>query len=403
MRNFVIAFGILVCLAQPALAQPLDSVPTPSATINRTPPFKVGDTVEAWGNWWGPVQWNVSVIVEIKDGQYRVHYGGGRYNTAWLTEDKLRNEVKEKEAQAQLELQNAFRKEAQRFDGSVRAFVGFVMYPDRQVTYTLGGAEQIRQTLTELGELDTICKARYAALEDTETVWKDDYTKLPATWCKTAARRQEIATKYVAIAASQRVAEHKKWLASLPATYAAGDVHVAAGSWYAVLYPPGHDKVKGIIKTEQLDDILDHGGAATMAKLQTELAALFATIGASEDAATLAFYDEARKNLADLKAAVEANLPTSVFVAKGKDKAMQNAGKAGIKGKILKSAVLSPKWVVTLDGLRRPTNRVKIGSIVYRVGTRCVYRSYVWKQFPRGRGWDAGSVTESTEFYQRCR
>lgn len=209
--------------------------------------------------------------------------------------------------------------------------------------------------------------------------------------------------KYVAIAASQRVAENRKWLARLPESYAVGDVHIAAGSWYAVLYPVGHDKVKGIYRSDELDDILDNGGAAGMATMQTELAGLFATIGAAEDAATLAFYDEARKNLADLKAKVEASLPKSVFVAKGKDKAMQNAGKAGITGKILESAVLSPKWVVTVDAYGHRENRVKIGSIVYQVGARCIYRSYVWKQWPRGRGWDAGNVTESTEFYQRCK
>jgi hypothetical protein len=404
MRSFWITCGIILSLgASPAVAQPVSEVPTPSSTVKRAPPFKAGDTVEVYGNWWGPLQWNVSVIIEVKDGQYRIHYGGGRYNTAWVTEDKIRNEVKEKAEQGQRDLQVAFWKDAARFDEDVHMFVGFVMSPDQEITYTLSGADAIKSTLEHLGELDALCKSRYADLRDTETVWKDDYKKLPGTWCKTAARRQEIAVKYASIAAGQRMAERRKWMTKLSDSYSVHDVHVAAGSWYAMLYPPGHDKVKGIIKTTELDDILDHGGETTLAKIRADVGAYFAVTGAKEDAATLAFYDEMKKGLAELKGKVEASLPVSVFVAKGKDAAMQKAGAQGISGKIVKNAVLSPKWVVTTDALKRPVDRVKIGSIVYQAGARCVYRSYAWKQLAKGKSWDAGSVTESTEYYQRCK
>ncbi len=398
-------FLVMLGLSHPAWAQqPLETVPTPSATIKRQPPYLVGDTVEAHGNWWGQSTWYVSVIVEIKDGKYRIHYGGGRYNTDWIGEDRLRNELREKEEQAVRDLQAAFWKESKPFEPGVEMLVRLVMKPDGGVTWTISNRpDDLKAALAQLAELDRICKARYSALRDTETTWKDDYTKLPATWCKTAAQRQALATTYATAATSQRVAEQRKWLTTLAERYAVSDVHVAAGSWYAVLYPRGHDKVKGIIRTDELDDLLDGGGAKTLARIRGEVSGYFAVVGATEDAATLAFYDEQTGSLADVKARVEASLPASVFVAKGKDTAMQNGGKADISGKILKTAVLSPKWVVTVDENGHAENRVKIGSIVYKIGGRCIYRSYVWKQYPRGRGWDAGAVTEATEFYQRCK
>jgi len=93
-----------------------------------------------------------------------------------------------------------------------------------------------------------------------------------------------------------------------------------------------------------------------------------------------------------------------VFLAKAHDAAMEAGGKAGITGKVLKSAVLSPDWVVTVNKVtNKPIDRVKIGTVFYQDGERCVYRSYAWKQDYAAGKWSAGRTQEPNEFYQRCK
>lgn len=394
--------AIVLCAALSATVAHADQV-------NRSGTYKVGDTVEVWLNVNGPLQWVPCTILEINGADYKVHYGGGRYNVTVVTIDKIRNEAREKADAAVADLQRAFWDEHKtKHERWVGAFA-HVMDPSLTGPgNTIPGMPTTPETLVEamadLAALDASCTSKYKGLRDTETVWKTDYTKLPGTWCKVAAMRTELAAKTATERANEAIAGYRAALAKDRKSIEARDVHIIAGDWYAKLYPPGQDQVKGVAKTSHTEDLLDNHGAGAVASAKAAIGAWYAAIGVAPPPAVGAFLEEYGKELAALEAQLLANIPPPVFLAKGHDAAMEAGGKAGITGKVLKSAVLSPDWVVTVNRVTgKPIDRVKIGTIFYQAGSRCVYRSYAWKQDFTGGRWSAGRSQEPDEFYQRCK
>ncbi|MBA2538260.1 MAG: hypothetical protein H0V17_01385 [Deltaproteobacteria bacterium] len=373
--------------------------------INRTGPYKVGDTVEVWLNVNGPAEWVQSKVMDIKGDEYQIHYGGSRYNLKWVKADLIRNEAREKAAAASKQMQQAFWAEVStKYAWPVGSFAR-VLDPNirGQPTGMPGfpaGAPELAKAMAELAELDGICKAKYAGITNTNEI--NDYTRMAGTWCKVAASRVEIGKLMVGQMVKTLTTSYLEQSATSRKSIEVRDAHVVAGSWYAGLYPNGYDKVKGISRTSWLDDILDHDGAAAIAEAKQAIGGLYTAIGVTEP--TSSFYDDYAKGMAAIKADFTANVPGPVFLATGKDGTMEAAGKQGVTGKILRSAVLSPGWVVTKTPSGKPLDRVKIGTIFYQAASgRCVYRSYAWKQTYAGGGWSAGFAKEANEFYQRCK
>jgi hypothetical protein len=181
-------------------------------------------------------------------------------------------------------------------------------------------------------------------------------------------------------------------------------IHVVAGSWYKDIYAPGYDKVQGVAWTSKNVDLLGNGGKATLAAIKEQIGAWYGAIKVPEDSAVTAFYESYAKKLAAVKPAIDAALPAPVFIAKAKDAKMEAAGKKGIEGKILKSGVMTTKWITTIDAVtKKPTERVKIGTIFYQRGEYCIYRSYSYKQYASKGAFGAGTIQDFADWMMRCK
>jgi len=241
-------------------------------------------------------------------------------------------------------------------------------------------------------------------LADTETVFKDELRKLPGTWCEVAARRMEAAKKVAAMRIAELMDAELARVDKL-AQPTVRQIHVVAGSWYKDLYARGFDKVKGVVWTSKNIDLLTNGGKETLAEVRARLAAWSKAAGADEDPAVAGFAERYAKKLGEVKTAIEAALPAPVFVAKAHDGKMEAAGKQGIEGKILKSGVMTSHWITTVSpATGKPVSRVKIGTIFYKRGAYCIYRSYAYKQDAvRGSFSGPGRIQDFSDWMMRCK
>jgi hypothetical protein len=94
---------IPVLAAVIGLSVPLGS-PGTVAFAQAADGYQVGDQIEAWHNGNGQFKWMKSTILEMKDGRYKIHYGGSQYNTTWITADKIKGSQAEAAKQSQAAL-----------------------------------------------------------------------------------------------------------------------------------------------------------------------------------------------------------------------------------------------------------------------------------------------------------
>lgn len=140
-------------------------------------------------------EWVKATVLSVGGGNVRVRFGNldSQVVTLPINSPKLRMSGTTSEFRAD-PIQQAFSAEAGRFQKSVAVFAHFY---DPQFNYGGGyvRAEEWRQAMTELAELDSLCKTRFRGVKNFEG---PTYIKLGsidyrfATWCEVAARRTQI-------------------------------------------------------------------------------------------------------------------------------------------------------------------------------------------------------------------
>lgn len=153
--------------------------------------LRVGDQVEARRG----SEWVQGRVESIEGNRVKVRFGGGKYDfqiyetptTIIRAPGSAANEARD------IQLRNAFLHEAGKYLQTVQKFAPF--YDDK---YISGGASntsaQWQTTMSELAELDGLCKSKYAGVTDDapyalrEGIVDNRY----AVWCAIAARRNEL-------------------------------------------------------------------------------------------------------------------------------------------------------------------------------------------------------------------
>jgi hypothetical protein len=152
--------------------------------------LRVGDVVEvADGSTW--VQGRIE---SIQGSIIKVRTGPGKYdfrNYQWPTPQIRPPGTAAREAR-DTDLRNSFRKEASNYYETLKMFAHF--YDDK---YLPGGAPRTaadwQRVMSELAELDAICKSKYALLTNVPPPHGfDRFDDNLSDWCKIAARRSEL-------------------------------------------------------------------------------------------------------------------------------------------------------------------------------------------------------------------
>ncbi|MSP63445.1 MAG: hypothetical protein EXR72_24495 [Myxococcales bacterium] len=237
-----------------------------------------------------------------------------------------------------------FREETKRFAPPVSLYRDAHKSPD---AYARVSAKGLAASMKELGELDALCKAKYADLPHNERL-SFQLAIDPATWCGIADRRKELGER----SAKRLVeAEVAKWVAAIEKDR-------------ALLEPTG-----GLIDLRGLTSLVASEREAARAELAQFCKAILDAVQLPMAADLLAPLDP---KLAALYAEIDRLAPTYTFPSGlSHDAGIEGAAKKRLAGftpgaQVLKTGMLRPDWSISKNGLGIPTDRFRSGAILFR-------------------------------------
>lgn len=376
--------------------------------------FQVGQYVHVWySNAWLETQ-----ILEVKDGQIKVKYGG--YGEKWFAfdDETIRNKVREEQRAAAKGEEDAFIKDvAGQFYGYARAVLwasGDPRFADAtpwtfQSMYGYKGEEIIAnlpKMAAGLQEMTALMQGKYAGFKGIDVAnhpvmsrWGEKGKEIKYasdTYRQAAAKAKEGLPLF--LLKMNKDAIDKK----LAAVKAMGEVSDIAGggkgiAWRdgtAELGAPGDDKYE-----PGSQDVINGGGKKFIAALKNQLQPLFAAagLGEGEYAPVVA---EAEKAVAEAKAAFDKNLPAIAVSFPHKDAAVEAFCKSWIVkhvpgAKVLKAGTLDADWKVWKNSIGIPESRSRWGGVVYKDPTTglCAYAG-----INAGQDYAAGKFSSATYF-----
>lgn len=376
--------------------------------------FQVGQYVHVWySNGWLETQ-----ILEVKDGQIKVVFGG--YGEKWFAfdDEAIRNKVREEQRALAKGEEDTFIKEvAGQYYGYAKAVLwatGDERFADATpwVFQSMYGykaqdaLESLPKMAAGLAEMTKLMQGKFAAFKGIDVAnhpvmsrWGEKGKEIKYasdTYRQAAAKASEGLPLF--ILKMNKDAIDKK----LAAVKAMGEVSDIAGggkgiAWSegsAALGQPGDDSYQ-----PGSQDVIKDGGKLFIAALKNQLQPLFAAAGLGE-AAYAPVVAAGEKAVADAKAAFEQGLPVLAVTFPHKDAAVEAFCKSWIVkqvpgAKVLKAGTLDADWKVWKNSIGIPESRTRWGGVVYKDPTTglCAYAS-----INAGQDYAAGKFSSATYF-----
>lgn len=274
-------------------------------------------------------------------------------------------------------------------------------------------AQQLKEALASLAELDQLCKTKYKGLYDDETVWKDHIDKLPGTIATIAANRLELAQTVVKDKMREKLGRFVNELSQRSEDVKAKNIYVVAGSFYATLYAgTKYSSVMGIRATDFTRALVSGDMNLIIREGTKDVEGMMDVISEAMekrmpvDDLLQEFKPKIESQTKSLAEQCKSNIPEMQFAATFKDATAEAAAKKAVtahapKASILKTGMMSADWTVRKNSLGIPTHRVKVGGVYFKDGAtgQNMYASIVYRQEYQGGGYGEGKVSEYTEYF----
>lgn len=333
--------------------------------------LRVGDTVEYKCTCFGPFEWVKAKVEAVSGNKVRVRYGNGKYQADTVTNEP--NTVRTPGGAARTaganQLRDAFINDAgNKYGQTVRFFAQFY---DAQ--YISGGypttAAGWQKAMTELAELDTLCKGKYAGVPNdlSHYLRPGIVDNRYAVWCEIAAKRSEL-EKPARTASAKSITSFSEIERELKESRDSREGFIN-GSVQMLIYDPAIWK------------------QTATAKVQPRFAEVGATIPAD-------YFADVERQGEEVKKLIDQAAPTRSFTQPAyQDAASQALAKRefakmypGIQ--VLKIGSDYATWKIFKNSLGIPTNQYKRGWALVKVPKRpfCQAKEWIVKQTYAGGG-----------------
>lgn len=360
--------------------------------------FQVGQYVKVWYSGNDSI---ICQILDVKDNQFLIEYGG--YRDTWFAFDdkKVRNDVRSAAVAASKLMQSAFFDECSNYAQSVFAFAR--MINPNLVLYNQNRADPVSTEfpgiMKDLDELDAIIKSKYANIQNTEELFPNELSKIPGTWRETCERRKELALKFV----EKDVKDHIGYMTD-DLNKEIENIHVYTG-------------VEGVTSLTtglvMLWDIVERDGKFTRPKLQAEVKILADNAkiaGYNADADIKKFWELYDGMKTRGLARINELAPAANSGGKFKDATAEEFLKRRAMDVypgcvILRTAAMSADYRIEVNAFGTPRYRTKYVEILLRLPSgRCLYTCSLYAQDYNGGSYGPGYIWggDIGGGYQKC-
>lgn len=362
--------------------------------------FKVGQYVRLW------YSGNDSIdcqILEVKENQFLINYGGR--GPSWIAFDakELRNDVRAEAMRSSKAMEQTFFQDCSKYIEAIKVF-GYLhneKYGTRFTMFNQGlpapRPNEVNSLLKEMDELDALIKSKYADIQNTETTWTNELSKNPAHWRTIAERRKELAQSVLTDNLKQQLGKAMKYLGGYEFLKNHDISEFEAG--------------KGVSVLSELQDMLDNNGAAFIKDQEDKVADVIkaaqeANLG-QED--IKAFQNFLRTLVADIKSKFDGALPASGFNPSLHDAKAEGVGRQYVQktyagAAVLKIGVIHNDFIVVKNNLGVPLNRYKrLGILIRDNKGRCRFLATYYKEdYVGGGAYGSGYIEHYYSYYQKC-
>ncbi len=301
------------------------------------------------------------------------------FSTVILAQPNNRRSSKADDSK-QIALRNQFQSEAAKFRMSVLYLMQVhdtkLIVNGSQAYRPPVSQEDWKTTMSELAQLDQLCKTKYAGMTNGTPVGEpDDLDQLPATWCEIAARREEYQTKGRQMAAGDQFNPILKTMAGKVEEIINNPNEYISEEIQLLMYE--REKWR-VLQTPKFQKRFTELGVAMPADF-------FKNVEAKAD---------------QLKVINEQNAPNRSFLMpKHKDAAIEAfirglyaAEKKGVQ--ILKIGLDDANWIIHRNSLGVPTSQTKVARLLVKIANRpfCQEHSVAAERNYKGGSYGALSV-----------